>query len=393
MALIECTRKSTKGSLEEVDIKIFSLITDKKPVSKVLIYSEISWDFLEQRHHHLARFAVEQGMTVEFVQRVVSRVPSVREMVGRLWKRRAESSTKLVSKVVPRQLIIRSSLFLPPIIPLSGTYNWMLWFLLERPRQRNAIIYSFVNNPYVIGGDYPICAQHNTSVFDIIHNWWEFPWHKQVHRALVNNNVKLFDKIVTDSPVIAERLRSLNISPHIMLPGVGEEWLDIASSSTKISPVFFGNLRSNSDVELVKRMSAEHNTHLLGLIDETVAKSVGNAIYLGEFSTDELINEISNYNLVLLPYDQGEFSKTIAPAKYFEALATGALVVTGADMSHLPGFNDFVFRVDSLSQEALYGLQEAIVAQSKKRQAQVAFAGQHLWKTRFDDLFDFLEVE
>jgi hypothetical protein len=362
-------------------------------LKKVIIYSEISWSFLEQRHHHLARYLSEKDCQVEFVQRVVSRVPSVREMFGRLRKRRAESSTKHISKVIPRQLTIRSSLFLPPIIPLSGIYNWIVWFFLERPRQRNAIIYSFVNNPYVIGGDYPIFAQHNTSVFDIIHNWWDFPWHKLAHRALVNKNVKLFDKIVTDSPVIAERLCSLNISPHVMLPGVGAEWLNIASSSTKISPVFFGNLRSNSDLELVKRMSAEHDTHLLGLIDETVAKSVGHARYLGEFSADELINEIPNYNLVLLPYDQCDFSKTIAPAKYFEALATGALVVTGADMSHLPGFNDFVFRVDSLSQKALDGLQEAIAAQSLNRQAQVAFAGQHLWKKRFEDLFDFLEVE
>ena len=234
-------------------------------LKKVIIYSEISWDFLEQRHHHLAKYLAGKDYQIEFVQRVVSRVPSAREIVTRLWKRRAELSTNPVSKVIPRQLTIRSSLFLPPIIPLSGIYNWILWFFLERPRQRNAIVYSFVNNPYVIGGDYPISALHNTSVFDIIHNWWEFPWHKQAHRALVNKNVRLFDKIVTDSPVIAERLFSLNISPHIMLPGVGAEWLNIASSSTKISPVFFGNLRSNSDLELVKRMSAEHDTHLLSV--------------------------------------------------------------------------------------------------------------------------------
>jgi hypothetical protein len=369
------------------------MIEKKTSFSKIIIYSEISWNFLEQRHHHLAKYFADKNYQVEFVQRVFSRVPSVREIVSRIILASAGNSKSPIRKDIPCNVTLRRSLFLPLDFPLSGIYNWILWFCFERRHQKNAIVYSFVNNPFLIGGDFPIGARYSLSVFDIIHNWWESPWRKRLHSVMADRNIKAFDKVVTDSPLIAKDLVYKKIPHHMMLPGAGPEWLNISSTSTKVAPVFFGNLRLNSDVELIRCISGKYSTDLLGLIHSSVADSIGEAHYLGEFNTADLIKRVSNYNVILLPYDQGEFSKTIAPAKYFEALATGALVVTGADMSHLPGFNDFVFRVDSLSHKALDGLQEAIAAQSINRQAQVAFAGQHLWKKRFEDLFFFLEVE
>jgi len=293
---------------------------------------------------------------------------------------------------VPSNVTLRKSLFLPVALPLSGLYNWLIWFILERKYQKKAIIYSFVNNHFLIGGNFPFRAQHALSVFDIIHNWWEFPWHKKLHQTLVARNIRAYDKILTDSPVIAKKLNSIKIRHHIMLPGVGLELLNTASSSSEVAPVFFGNLRSNSDIDLVRRVSEFYNTKLLGLIDSSINGSIGNASYLGEFNSADLVKQISKYNIILLPYDGGEFSKTIAPAKYFEALATGALVVTRAEMKHLPGFDEYIVKLNDLSEASLEGLQDALVKQQNNRGSQIEFAKQHLWEKRFSNMFAFLEV-
>ena len=368
------------------------MVEEKTSFSKIIIYSEISWNFLEQRHHHLAKYFADKNYQVEFVQRVFSRVPSVREIVSRIIMESAVNSISTLRKDIPCNVTLRRSLFLPLDLPLSGIYNWVLWFCFERRHQKNAIVYSFVNNPLLIGGDFPIGAQHSLSVFDIIHNWWESPWRKRLHRVMADRNIKAFDKVVTDSPLIAKDLVYKKMPHHTMLPGTGSEWLNTASILTKVAPVFFGNLRLNSDIELVRCISEKYSTDLLGLVHSSVAESIGEAHHLGEFNTTDLIKKISNYNVILLPYDDGEFSRTIAPAKYFEALATGALVVSRADMCHLPGFVDFVLRLDSLSTSSLQGLQEALLLQQEKRDSQVEFAKQHLWEKRFDNLVEFLEV-
>lgn len=365
----------------------------KNENKKIIIYSEISWHFLEQRHHHLADYFAKRNYKVHFVQRVVSRVPSLKELFQVFIKLIFGSKNNInVEKKVPSNVTLRRSLFLPVALPLSGLYNWLIWFILERKYQKKAIIYSFVNNHFLIGGNFPIRAKHALSIFDIIHNWWEFPWHKKLHRTLVSRNIRAYDKIVTDSPAIAKKLNCMEIPHHTMLPGVGLEWLNTASSSSEVAPVFFGNLRSNSDVELIERVSEMYSTELLGLIDSSINGSIENASYLGEFNSADLVKQISKYNLILLPYDDGEFSKTIAPAKYFEALATGSLVVTRAEMDHLPGFDDYVIKLNDLSKASLDGLQDALIKQQYNRESQIEFAKQHLWEKRFSNLLEFLEV-
>jgi len=356
----------------------------------ILIYSEISWNFLDQRHHHLARYAAANGYKVEFIQRVVSRVPSVKEIVFILQKRIIKRPSKNDLKEVPDGIKIRNSFFLPSNYLFSNIYNWIFWFLIERHRQKNSIVYCFANNPEIIGGSYPFFKKYSKSFFDIIHNWWDFPWHSEKQRSHFDNNIKLFDKIITDSPVISKRLESKGITSHLMLPGVTKKWLDISTPSKNINPVFFGNLRSNSDLVLVNKISSRYGLDIFGRIDENIDHKIQNVVFKGLLKPDELIKKISKYNLILLPYDRKNFSETIVPAKYFEALATGALVVTGSNKDYLPGFSNFVFRFESFSKDDFDKLEEAFIDQIEKRKSQVNFAEKHLWKNRFSILFEHI---
>jgi hypothetical protein len=357
----------------------------------LIIYSEISWDFLDQRHHHLARYAVKNGFKVEFVQRVVSRVPNFKDLYSITKKFFFSKNNLQKHKDVPPQLILRKSIFLPPTLFFSGIYNWLVWFFYERYRQKNAIVYSFVNNPHLIGGRFPIYAKYRIAAFDVIHNWWEFLWQKDQHKKIITKSLDCYQKLITDSPEIVKRIERNGFEPHLMLPGIERGWIDISSKESYLKPVFYGNLRSNSDLNLINKFIKEYDMHLIGLIDDTVINDLESYKYLGKKNKEELLICMKTYNIIILPYNNDEFSKTISPAKYFEALATGSLVVTCADMSHLPGFKDFVVRIDLNSQNFSKNIEEAFFQHILKRDAQVKFASSHLWNERFKDLFIYLE--
>lgn len=361
-------------------------------LNKIVIYSEIKWDFLDQRHHHLARYAAVTGLKVEFVERVVSRVPEVRELLRRfkeLFVAKAGVQGD-VHKPVPHGISLRRSRFLPPVNTISRGINNIVWLMFERRRQQGAWVYSFVDNPAVTGTKM-FSLRGTISTFDIIHNWWDFPWNKNIHSQLVSRCIEGFRSVVTDSPSISQKLDVMGVEHHLMLPGVNREWLGIAGIYEQPKVVFFGNLRSNSDIPLVRKISEIFSLDAFGVLDQSVENEVRNVNFKGSLLADELVKRISDYNVILLPYKDDGFSRTIAPAKYFESLATGALVVTMSDMSHLPGFQDYVLHVKDLGRIS-DTLCRALEEHSAKREAQIEFAKQHTWEKRFKELFEYIDV-
>ena len=332
----------------------------------MLIYSEVTWDFLDQRHHKLARYAAKNGYHVEFIQRVTSRIPPMREIIKIIKTKFLSKNSKITFKEIPNNIELRRSYFLPTNFILGSLFNWFVWFFLERPRQEDSIIYSFVNNPQIIGGKFPFLAKHSKSFFDVIHNWWDYPWYSKKLKNSVDDNLKLFDEIITDSLLISSRLEKKNIVPYLMLPGVESSWIGIGSKSDKICPVFFGNLRANSDLSLLDFVNKEYGLDIFGCIDETISNNKFTHNFKGQFGYEDLIEKLKNYNLILLPYNEDRFSKTISPAKYFEALATGALVITCSDLDHLPGFDQFILKVDLKSNDINMKINNAFKQQEKK---------------------------
>jgi hypothetical protein len=359
-------------------------------LKKIIIYSEISWNFLDQRHHHLARYAANAGWSVEFVSRVVSRFPSFEDLIYRTLGSRNKMPGHLSSgKDIPPNVMLRRSFFLPSTTVLSSSFNFVVWFLWERKKQKSAVVYSFIDNPNLIGNGSKF-KLYETSVFDIIHNWWAFPWDTKSHKVLVSKCLTCYEKIVTDSPSVAAKLLEIQREHLLMLPGVTPDWLRCGSDSLDSKPLFFGNLRKNSDLDLVKKIDQCVGLDIIGIIDPSIVNEIGQPSFLGKFDGSAMFSVIKNYNILLLPYNNSEFSSTIAPAKYFEALATGSLVVTCADMSHLPGFDDFVFKVNCDAQNLKEQLVERLISQRRFRDLQISFAEKNLWEQRFQLLFGTL---
>ena len=204
---------------------------------------------------------------------------------------------------------------------------------------------------------------------------------KKSKKKLADKNINLYNKIVTDSPLIGKILKKNSVDFHLMLPGMESAWLGLCSESCNIKPVFYGNLRSNSDINLINSIGSHFNLSLIGLLDKSIVKNIKNYQYLGQLDSSKLIKIMNNYNLIVLPYNDDEFSKTIAPAKYFEAMATGALIVTSADMNHLPGFSDFVLHIKFNSDRFKEKIDLAFEEHKLKRNDQISFASYNLFGT------------
>ena len=366
-----------------------------KKMKTVIIYSEIEWKFLEQRHHFLARFFKANGFKVIFVQRVLNRIPTFLEMVI-FSLRKINSFMKLRkenSEFTPDHsgIHLTRSHFLPSFNLLFRWYNQVYWILRHKQLQDGAILYSFSNNPAVHGYGR---TGANYSIFDVIHNWWSFPWHGDAHRKLTNETLPAYDKIITDSPIIQNWIQGAGFNVSLMLPGVAGHWFEDVPACESGDPkvCFFGNLRGNSDLEFVQVIQDKFGVQIFGRIDASAGKLGDLFASVIEVPNSQLPHELSRYNMVLLPYRNDEFSLTISPAKYFECLASGLLVVTRSQLSHLPGANDylFVWKQEWDTDEFTSHLRRRLALQPNVRSKQIAFARKHSWESRFDANFAVL---
>ena len=152
---------------------------NKKDMQKkdtFIIFSEISWDFLPQRHHFLTDYFSSKYKKIYFVERVVSRVPSIFELIRMISNKKRENLTN--ARIA--NVVYLRALFLPNNNILFRLWNKIYWFLFWREKQKNAIVYTFTDNPYVIGNSSKIKKLCKKVILDVIHNWWNFPWNQNV---------------------------------------------------------------------------------------------------------------------------------------------------------------------------------------------------------------------
>ena len=175
------------------------------------------------------------------------------------------------------------------------------------------------------------------------------------------------------------------------MPGAGQAWLSEKSPPDFTSPrlCFFGNLRGNSDLELVERLRDLFDVKIFGRVDITAGR-LSQRFNDVEAVSNDLLPQRLTYNTLLLPYTDDEFSTTIAPAKCFEALATGMVILTRSDLSHLPGAADFVFRWnrDWSEAEFLHEYSVRLSVQHLIYEKQRSFARMHSWENRLDAVIE-----
>lgn len=359
-------------------------------IKKIIIYAEITWNFLDQRHHHLARYFAKKGYSVTFVERVISRVPKLSEIKKRIFYQK----NQFHKKTIPDNIRVVRSYFLPCTNRIFNLWNKVYWSLVWRNKQKNSLVYSFLDNPYLIGNIPDSKLSDRISIFDVIHNWEEFPWDGEIHKINYNKCLNVYSKIVVDSPKINNDLLIKGVSSHLMMPGVSSAWFNkktILVNAKRPRVIFFGNLRLNSDVQLVKYFNKNKlfEFHFFGVIESTVDLEIPAKSNHGAQSAEVVADFINISDVVLLPYMNNSFSSTIAPAKYFECLATGALIISRSKLNHLPGWNEYVSSVNLLSNVS-DEVKNLLLEHKKTSKSQVDYAMHNSWDVRFFNLLKYI---
>ena len=317
----------------------------KRP-PRIIVFSEISWNFLYQRHHIFTEKFLEMYSEVIFVERVISRIPSLKEVLELFFSSRVKKNfaTKKIKKIK-----YQMSLFLPNTNKFFILWNKLYWHIAWKKLQKNSDIYSFTSNPYVIGN------KENTNkdckvILDIIHNWWNFPFNKKQHQHNINRFLTLADTVISDSQA------TLDIANHphsfLVSPGVHDYWFRYSSAKAprngKYKIIFFGNLRHNNDIRLLKElaMCKKVKIDFFGLIDRSIKEEVFFQNYISRAANSELPRIISNYHFIVLPYQESNFSNTISPAKFYESMATGKALISNSKLTHIKNWEFFTSCID-----------------------------------------------
>ena len=357
----------------------------------IIIFSEISWNFLRQRHHFFTEHFMKEYRKVIFVERVVSRIPNFSEIIRIIFNRKKENmSNKRLENVV----YVRS-LFLPNENIFFRIWNKFYWMIFWRNKQTCADIYAFTDNPYVVGNTIKIKQIANRFIFDVIHNWWNFPWKKEVHKKNVERQIYLCDAVVTDSHETYQLIKKKR--KKIIPPGVSEDWIsnqDIKAKTQNknIKLIFFGSLRANSDIEFIKKIIKEKKLDfsIFGRIDQSISDKEIVSCYKGSVDNKDLPKLITNYDGIVISYDKNLFSTSISPAKFYESLATGKPIFSRNNLEHLDGWSKFVYQV-SLEDNMFENITQKVKNHENLVSDQISFAKNNLWSNRFLELKKILD--
>lgn len=362
----------------------------------IYIFSEISWSFLEQRHHYIAKHFRDLGWSVVFVERVLTRVPPTLELVSRMLSainNLKSSGRKGETLPAPCGIVVQKALFLPNTNFLFRLYNLMYWSLAWKRQTSDSLIWSVVDNPII----FEKCSDSSKTIMDIIHNWWEYPNNREDHIDFIERCILSADMVFYDTQKLGGKINKE--SKHLFLPGVDPSWFKYESQECqkvllgdKIKVAFFGNLRRNSDVELIEWFASKSYVEFkfYGIMDPSINSHILSVDQ--KLDRDALIEKLSDSDILILPYNLDEFSQTISPAKYFECLATGKLICSRAKLRHLPGWENFVWEIDrDLDGLSKDNIMEKRQSHASLYSAQIDFAKRHSWKGRLDDCYKFIE--
>ncbi len=368
---------------------------------KVIIFSEIKWDFLWQRHHEVTNYFLRKGHEVIFVERVISRFPNLIELFRRFSRNLKSDNYNRKSLIDNKFLKIKKSFFLPNTNKFFRLWNFLYWFFFWRKLQRESLIYSFVDNPSVIGDNFGKNNQNKMIVFDVIHNWWKLPWNQKVHQRDCNKFLKFSDKVITDSLLMYEFLNNEKKikNLHLMQPGVSSFWINKSLKKNYdekfYSVLFFGNLRHNSDVEIFKILSSDERVkiHIFGMVHEKANHllKIENIEFFGQVSPNEITNLLTNYQFVLLPYSKESFNETLIPNKYYECCATGMPILSNSCLTHLPKWHDFSYEIEE--ENIFLQLQGILKKHNLKKNNQMDFASQNIWEKNLSSMYEFISNE
>ena len=111
-------------------------------------------------------------------------------------------------------------------------------------------------------------------------------------------------------------------------------------------------------------------------------KSLPNVHFLGSKKSDEVPAYVNSFDVTMIPYRKSRYNDASFPLKFWEFMASGKPVIA----SGLPELEKYkgLVNLANDSVEFIKGVEEGLKDSSEKREARIAEARLHDWKTRVD---------
>lgn len=219
-------------------------------------------------------------------------------------------------------------------------------------------------------------------------------YHEKCERIVAQNSVFC----VGTSKFLTNRLFKYNkncIEIRLGAPDISENFLRPASDKSAVINIGFVGFGNTFDLSLVEFLLTKAGVKctLVGPMDQSIRnkfKNFDNIYFSGELRGEKLYNEVSKFNIGLVPYNlKATIDRT--PNKLWLYLATGVPVV----VSNIPSIKDwkfpdnFVYRANSIEDFYRY-IQEAYRDDSESLvNARIQFARKHTWDKRMEEFLSY----
>jgi glycosyltransferase involved in cell wall biosynthesis len=365
----------------------------------VVILSGVRWDFLWQRHHVLATLFARAGYPTVFVETTGlanprPSMPTLRKVASRV--RRAGGRQPSGQ----RRLTVYAPLAAPP---KGAVFRWLnrRFFVPRVARDLEEIVGP---DPVVVA--YPptrttldlISILRPRLVFyDCSDDYAHFPGAPGDTAATERELLQRADLVSCTSTRLLERVRRSRPDAFLSGPAVDyERFRALQEESPRKearSVCFFGHVSAERTDFFALRAIAEAGFEVrlvggLGRVDNDVME-IPAIHYSGKVPHARLPAALAGVDAFVLPYKVNGLTRSIAPAKTYECLATGKPVVA-APLPALEELAGFVYLAQAPEDyvEALRGLGD--LETNDKRRARIELARENSWEARFGQIEEAL---
>ncbi len=344
----------------------------------IVVISDIHWNFMFQRHQQFATMFVNDGYKCLFINRVGTMPYTFFFTIGNLYKllKAYFNSSKLSHKnLIPNGLWLVDL----PLLPRGGIFDMLKMNILSKKlvgyNLKGAIVIHY--SPQSTFFKFFQRLGAGRQYFDCVHlfsahKYWR--GYENEYRQFLNS----VDMTFYDSEKIGNDIQKTTARSKHLPPGVSEDFFIQDGVPGQSKALFFGHLRDDTDLESLIKLSKRLSIDFVGISSlsypiENIFKKIMKPVPRGD-----LPSLIADYAYLVLPYRNNIFQSGIIPAKIYECLATGRIVLySGLNLNE--ELSECMIHIDDFMSNRLIDAQ-AVVGKARK------IAALNKWGARYDIL-------
>jgi glycosyltransferase involved in cell wall biosynthesis len=367
------------------------------PAPPVLVISNVTWDFIWQRHQTIAQLFAGEGDVL------YCEIPGVRGVgwadLGRIFRR-----LRMLRRPAATNLPSRLRLLRPFVLPATNALfcafnNWQMKRLVAREPALRAGV-DLIFNYAVSRTALQLIARtpHRRLVFDCTD---DLPAVRGVPAFFAEDEKRLLRE--ADLTLVPSRVLEVRKAPLarrcVRLPhgALVERFLlapKPAPAAGHLTLLYYGHLhRQHLDFTLIDTIARTRPKWKIILVGPVVTSHAfpSNVELPGQQPHEALRDFAARADVLLLPYVLNHYTEAVLPAKTYECLATGRPVVATPLpelQAELPGHLRFALKAD----EWVRAIELAATTDTPTaREARIAVAQANSWAARFVQLRTLLK--